>query len=391
MSAAMNRARKQVAIVGTAGVPARYGGFETLADCLCAHLATFDLEVAVYCTGRLYPERLAKYRGAELRYLPFEANGWQSLLYDALSILHALWKRADALLLLGVSGAFLLPLVRLVSSARVVTNIDGIESRREKWGPLTRRILRALEWFAVRFSHAVIADNEGIGQYVAERYGVEAEVIAYGGDHVAPRGNEPAPPVAGRYALLLARIEPENNIETILRAFADEALRRELSLVAVGNWDASEYGRELKASYRGRDGYLLLDAIYDRDKVRSLRAHAAIYVHGHSAGGTNPSLVEAMFCRAPIAAFDCSFNRYTLAGLGSYFRSAEELEAVLSRIGAAVGSDTREVRALARVRYTWSTIAAHYATVLGAEATHLLGEEADPEVEPLLSTGSGER
>jgi glycosyltransferase involved in cell wall biosynthesis len=391
MIAATNRATKKVAIVGTAGVPARYGGFETLAECLCEHLETFDLDVAVYCTGRLYPERHAKYRGAELRYLPLEANGWQSLLYDALSICHALWKRADTLLLLGVSGAFLLPLVRLLSPARVVTNIDGIESRREKWGPFTRQILRALEWFAVRFSHAVIADNEGIRQYVAERYGVDAEVIAYGGDHVAPRGNEPAPAFAGRYALLLARIEPENNIETILRAFAGETVRREFSLVAIGNWAASEYGRDLKARYGGRDGYVLLDAIYDRDKVRSLRAHAAVYLHGHSAGGTNPSLVEAMFFRAPIAAFDCSFNRYTLAGLGAYFRSAEGLEAVLSGPGAAVDADTREVRALARARYTWSTIAERYATVLGAEATQVLGGRPDPEAAPLRPTGSDER
>jgi glycosyltransferase involved in cell wall biosynthesis len=356
---------RHVAIVGTAGVPPRYGGFETLAACLCEHFEATGPRLSVYCSSELYPERPREYHGAELRHLPLKANGWQSMLYDAASIAHAVVNKADAVLLLGVSGAFVLPFVRLLTSVHIVTNVDGVESRREKWGPVARRLLRALEWCAIRFSHEIIADNQGICEYLLREYGVHADVIPYGGDHVAPRGDEPMPSVEGPYALVIARIEPENNIDMILQAFDAPEVTGSISLVAIGNWSASEYGRQLRRRYSEKPGFSLLDAIYDRDRIRSLRAHASVYIHGHSAGGTNPSLVEAMFFPVPTVAFDCVFNRYTLTERGAYFGSPNALRSELLKPDAARRIDLAAVKALALERYTWGRVAAQYAAALG--------------------------
>ncbi|MGC3999864.1 MAG: DUF1972 domain-containing protein [Anaeromyxobacter sp.] len=362
--------KNQIVIAGSAGVPARYGGFETLAACLCERLGPVapSTRFAVYCSSGLYPERSRDYFGAELRYMPLRPTGWQSMLYDAVSMIHALMRRADTILLLGVSGAFILPLIRLVSNVRIVTNVDGLESRRKKWGPVARWLLRALEWCAVRFSHVVIADNEGIREHLAATYGASgALVIAYGGDHLAAEHAAADAPLEAPYALVLARIEPENNIHQILEAFEDQALQDRMTLVAIGNWDASDYGRNLRQRYGCRRGYALLDPVYDRDKVRAYRSHARCYIHGHSAGGTNPSLVEAMFFPVPIVAYECTFNRHTMEGQGAYFADATALNAWLRRLAMDGGSaETSGVMKLAAERYTWSRIAAEYARVLAA-------------------------
>ncbi len=181
----------RISIIGTVGVPANYGGFETLAENLVRHhqLSPKSVELTVYCSKHSYEAQPATFLSARLRYVPLAANGVQSIPYDIWSLFSSVRHGCDAILLLGVSGALALPLIRLISSARIVTNIDGIEWRREKWRGLARWFLRLSERMAVRFSHQVVADNGGIADYVTETYGRECAVIAYGGDHavaVAP-------------------------------------------------------------------------------------------------------------------------------------------------------------------------------------------------------------
>ena len=352
----------KVFIVGCAGVPAAYGGFETLAEnlVLCRERLGLDAELTVFCSGRAGP---AEFHGARLAYVRLPANGVASVAYDVWSLVLALWRRADVVLVLGVSGAVALPLVRCLGRTRVVTNIDGIEWRRAKWGLLARSFLRLSEWMAVWFSHVVVADNQGVADHVARQYGARCTVIAYGGDHAVTAARRPYPGVLPvRYALALCRIEPENNVEMILEAFAHHPA---LPLVFVGNWEASAFGRGLRARYRSFAHLVLADPEYDLGVLRTLREGACLYVHGHSAGGTNPSLVEMMHFGVPVAAFDCSFNHHTTWGQAAYFASAAELGLVVATLPAleASGAGAR-MRELARQHYTWNQVGAEYFRVL---------------------------
>ena len=175
------------AIIGTVGVPGRYGGFETLTENLVRFHDTHNGpgEITVYCSAPAYDERPKTYLGARLRYLPLKANGIQSIPYDMLTMLDAVARRQDAMLILGVSGAALLPLVRLFAPrCRIVTNIDGLEWKRDKWRGVAKWYLRLSEKMAVRWSHAVVADNLAIAQHVRDAYGQEAEVIALSLIHI---------------------------------------------------------------------------------------------------------------------------------------------------------------------------------------------------------------
>lgn len=357
---------KTISILGTVGIPASYGGFETLAENLARFHQAHALagELVVYCSAKSYPARSGSHLGARLRYVRLNANGVASIPYDIVSLLSAVRHRSDVILLLGVSGAIALPLVRMLSRARIVTNIDGIEWKREKWKGAARWFLRLSERMAVRFSHEVIADNAGIAEHVSRSYGRDCHVIAYGGDHAVAVPTRPyaGPPLPPRYALALCRIEPENNISLMLEAFARAD---SLPLVFIGNWNNSEYGRELKRRYATTSRLRLLDPIYDLGVLHTLRSQASVYVHGHSAGGTNPSLVEMMHFGVPVMAYDCEFNRYTTDGKAFWFRDVESLGAALdaltpeqtTHVGAAM-------KRIAQERYTWDAVGQTYFNLL---------------------------
>lgn len=356
--------RHTVAIVGCAGVPAAYGGFETLAENLVIYREQqgLNVDITVFCSGSPPPEGAREFHGARLRHLPLSANGVASIVYDAWALALA-WRTVDSVLLLGVSGAIALPLLRCFGRTKVVTNIDGIEWRRAKWGWLARTFLHLSEWLAVRCSHVVVADNQGVAEHVERSYGRPCTVIAYGGDHAVQA--EPSPwrtVLPARYALALCRIEPENNVEMILDAFSRDP---GLPLVFVGNWQASAFGRAMRERYGNHSHMTLADPEYATGALRTLREGASLYVHGHSAGGTNPSLVEMMHFGVPIAAYDCNFNRHTTYGQAWYFTDASELAALVAGLG---GTQSQEVgsrlKMLARCHYTWERIGAVYFQVL---------------------------
>ena len=343
--------RNPVVVIGTVGVPSRYGGFESLVENL---LDSLDQKYVVYCSSMAYENQAREYKGAVLRYVRLQANGLSSMLYDAVSVLDAVWRGDRQLLILGVSGAFILPLIRSIKpTTRLVINIDGIEWQRQKWGRGARWLLRKLEQWAVRNAHVVIADNLAIAHYVNSTYGRNCEVIAYGGDH-AVMGRNVKTEAAEDYALSVCRIEPENNIHLILQAFHETGQR----LRIVGNWQASEYGRDLKQRYAASRHLEILDPIYDLDRLYEHRARMKLYVHGHSAGGTNPSLVEAMHFGRPILAFDCTYNRATLEGQGEYFYDVASLKRLISYPDRP--SRDEAILETARRRYTWDAIRKRY-------------------------------
>lgn len=351
----------RVAIIGTVGLPAAYSGFETLAEHLVRYneRAGAPLDLTVYCSSRHFKERPARYHGATLRYVDLDANNASSLVYDAVTMASAVRHGVDTILLLGVSGAWVLPFVRLFTQTRIVTNIDGIEWRREKWRGIAKWVLRISERLAVRWSHAVVADNGAIVDYVRQAYGSESHLIAYGGDHALDTPGQPFPGLPARYALALCRIEPENNVHMILEAFAGDL---PLPLVFIGNWDRSSYGRALKRQYASHDNIVILDPIYNTAPLRTIREGCAVYIHGHSAGGTNPSLVEMMHFGKPILAFDCVFNRKSTDQSAIFFKDGGDLrEQINAGVDPASGD---RMAVIARDRYNWDEIGKAYVTLV---------------------------
>lgn len=363
-----------LSIVGTVGLPAAYGGFETLAEQLAQRLSKHRT-VQVFCTGKRYPDihtRPQHASGADLSYVEWDANGWQSMPYDFVSLWRAA-RQSRTILVLGVSGCLLLPVVRLLwPCTRIVTNVDGLEWKRQKWGPLARAVLRVSEWAAVQFSHAVVADNQGIREHITNTYQQQSYLIAYGGDQAAPLPARAAAALGtplrdtrfapDSYFLGVCRIEPENHIADILEAFSNTP---QANLVLVGNWNASDYAQRLRNQYRDATNIELKDPIYDLARLQQLRASARAYIHGHSAGGTNPSLVEAMHTSMPVLAYDVDYNRHTTQNQAIYWQDSGELaqhlrEVTTETLRHIAGCMTQ----IAQRHYTWTVVTQQYADIL---------------------------
>ena len=355
--------KQRIAIIGTVGLPAKYGGFETLADHLVTHLSS-KYDFTVYCSKKKYSkeEQIDSYKGAKLEYINLEANGVQSIPYDTISILKALRKN-DVLLILGVAGAWILPFVKFFTNKKIIISIDGIEWKRDKWSLFAKLYLWWAEKIAVRYSHIDISDNESIQDYTALRYETLSRVIEYGADHtlqVTPNQEDyiKYPFMKNDYAVKVCRIEPENNVHVVLEAFKQLP---NSNLVLVGNWNNSEYGKNLKEEYSNIPNIHIYDPIYNQREIDLIRGNAALYVHGHSAGGTNPSLVEAMYLELPIIAFNVSYNKTTTENKAIYFSTSEELVAKLKIVSETeMGKLRKEMKAIALRRYTWEKISNQY-------------------------------
>lgn len=384
--------KKRVAIIGTTGLPAKYGGFETLAHHLVDRL-NHRFNITVYCSNKYFAKKQSRpefFNGAKLVYLPFNANGYQSIIYDICSIFHAL-RNSDVLLLLGVPGAIALPFVKLFTNKPILVNIDGQEWKRPKWNWIAKKILRFSERIAVNIADTVITDNCIIREYVEDYYNrKDAWLIEYGADHVSKQPKTAEAFVKykfldKKYAFNVCRIEPENNVHIILKAFAQ---RPNQILVVVGLWNHSSYGIELKKQYSQYDNIYLLDPIYEQEALNILRSNASLYVHGHSAGGTNPSLVEAMGLRLPVLAFDISYNRETTGHRAAYFRNSDDLLSVIDELTDFKKYEiANSLGQFAKEKYTWDRIANLYAMAFEGDdvsVIDLLTESVSHQKEELI-------
>ncbi|MGB0403853.1 MAG: DUF1972 domain-containing protein [Salibacteraceae bacterium] len=377
------KTKKNVAIIGTVGVPACYGGFETLAEQLVSN-NDGSQNITVYCSGKKYPKekRTTNYKNAKLVYIPLEANGIQSILYDTISIIHALFF-SDVLLVLGVAGAWLFPLIRLLTNKKIIVSIDGIEWKRDKWSRLAKWYLWWAEKMAVRYSHLDISDNESIQDYTAMRYGTLSNIIEYGADHaskvqISKSDIKIYPFLAKPYAFKVCRIEPENNIHVVLDAFAHLP---EYPLVMVGNWKNSQYGLDLKKRYGEYKNINLLDPIYDQTQLDLLRSNCFLYVHGHSAGGTNPSLVEAMFLGLPILSFGVSYNRTTTDHKAFYFKDSVDIQWIIKDTKLVeFKAQGKLMKEIAENRYTWKIVSAKYNFLVKKALEMDYKKSAEPEL-----------
>lgn len=354
---------KKVAVVGIQGIPAQYGGFETLVHNLIIQRQSEDILYTVYCSSKSYSKRITAYEGSQLKYIRLSANGIQSIFYDGLSLFKTI-RGYDVILILGVSGCVFLPIIQLFSRSKIIVNIDGLEHRRDKWSRTVKLFLYLSECIAVRYADHIIADNKGIQEYVYQHYQKRVKVIAYGGDHVLRLiAKEKEFAILKQYnlknnaySLSICRIEPENNCHVILEAFAP---RKDI-LVFIGNWERCNYGKRLKLTYKNSQNIVILDSLYDLDILYVLRKHCKCYIHGHSAGGTNPSLVEAMFFGRPIIANDVIYNRATTENEAHYFSGVEELQQLLSDRNPSFEQNAASMYEIANRLYRWDTIAKQY-------------------------------
>lgn len=365
--------KQKLAIIGTVGLPAAYGGFETLTEHLVKNLSD-QFEITVYCSGKFYPkeEQQEEFLGAKLKYIPLNANGLQSIPYDIISIFHAAFK-ADLLLILGVSGCLVLPFVKFFTKKKFFVNIDGIEWKRNKWNKLVKQFLRYSEIFAVEAAEEIITDNKVISDYLATTYNYKSFLIEYGGDQathvpITSKYKMQYPFLGQPYAFTVCRIEPENNIHVILSGMSENS---NLPLVIIGNWSKSAYGEELKKTYNNYAHIHLLDPIYEPEPLNTIRSNCSIYLHGHSAGGTNPSIVEAMNLGLPIIAYDVTYNRESTEHEALFFKDEEDLKGRVKQLSAddhlrkALGQKMLEI---AKRRYTWEIIAKKYHLMINPEA-----------------------
>jgi glycosyltransferase involved in cell wall biosynthesis len=355
--------RLKVHIVGTHGVPAKYGGFETLADYLCQNLHN-DFDITVYCNAFKYTERPNEYFGVKLKYIRIEANGFKGIFYDLYTYVYALLTSDVILYLSPVGSGFMTPL-KYLTGKKVIVNHGGLnEWEREKLNWLQKKWAKFNHRIAAKFANSNIVDNELYQTSLKQTFNAESIVIRYGGDHAKKisKEHEPFsmkyPFVNEKYAVSVSRAQVDNNIHIVLEAFEHFY---EYKIVLVSNWNISNYGKELKDKYKGHPNMILLDAIYDKEELDFVRGNAYLYIHSHSRCGTAPSLVEAMNLELPVLSFDVPTNRETTKNEALYFYDALSLQNILSSISEEQICNLRlNLHSIALKEYSWKTICHQY-------------------------------
>ncbi len=356
-------------MVGTRGVPARYGGFETAVEEVGRRLAAAGHQVRVYCRRPTtahrdgpQPDAPDHYLGMDLVHLPaLRRRSLETLSHTALSVGHLVCHRTDVAFVFNAANAPLLPLLRL-ARIPVATHVDGLEWRRAKWGVAGRRYYRAAEGLAVRWSDALIADSQGIADYYAHEFGTSTRLIAYGAPIIDPGGDALAglDLAPGGYHLVVARFEPENHVLEAVEGYV--ASPAEKPLVVVGSAPYSTGYTQAVTRAADDPRVRLLGGVWDASVLDQLYANALTYVHGHSVGGTNPSLLRAIGAGAATVAWDVSFNREVLRDDGWYFDGPASLATLLPQVEADVEEAAARGRSLvARARdYDWDEVATAY-------------------------------
>lgn len=365
----------RIGILGTRGIPGRYGGFETLAEELSARLAARGHDVTVYTRTRYAEPGLTEWRGAKIRVLPTIPTKYlDTVVHGVLSGIDAAFERFDAVLICNAINAASAFLPRLGGKTRVVLNVDGLERHRRKWSTIGRLAYRVSERVSTVIPDAVVSDARVIQAYYRERYGLETVLIAYGGDLPEPAGSETLERLglsAERYVLYVSRLEPENNALAVLRAYRDVAGPTPLVLVGDAPYAASYIAR-LK---READPRVLFPGAIYGEGYRQLLARAAVYVQATEVGGTHPALVEAMGYGRLVCYNATPENEEVAGGVGLPFdvNRPETLSRLLKSAlddPAAYSVMKERARTRTRERYGWDDVVDRYEAIL--EGRHLV-------------------
>jgi glycosyltransferase involved in cell wall biosynthesis len=355
----------RIGILGTRGIPNVYGGFEQFAQFLALGLQQRGHVVYVYNSSE-HPFREKEWKGIHI----IHCGDWEKkigtagqFIYDYNCFRDAAHRDYDILLQLGYTSSSVWRRLWPEKAVNVV-NMDGLEWKRSKYNRITRRFLRLAERWAVKYGDVLVADSIGIRDYIEKEYGRSSIYIPYGAD--IPKQFDPGVP--GRYGLgsdgyylLMARMEPENNIEMIIRGWMESEKRK--PLVLIGN-PGNAFGKYLQTTYRHEQLHFL-GAIYDVGLVNALRHYSSLYLHGHSVGGTNPSLLEAMACGCAIAAHDNAFNKAILNNDACYFSTPQGVAGILDGTQTQALIDERKQKNTLKIRtlYDWDKIIGDYEKV----------------------------
>lgn len=362
--------QSKVLVLGTRGIPAQHGGFETFAEYLALYLSQNNWHVTVYCQidgkGKITRDT---WQNIERVNIPIARPGaLGTMIFDLIATAHSLTQRGLPLVL-GYNTAVFGLLYRLIGRKHVI-NMDGIEWKRAKWGKLAKAWFYLNERIGCWVGNCLIADHPEIARHLATRVSPEKiTMIPYGADHASAGDNSILSTLGiepRQFALIVARPEPENSILEIVSAFSRSA-RGNHKLVVLGNFDAASNSYHKSVFDAAGENVIFPGAIYDKQKVAALRLNCSMYFHGHTVGGTNPALVEALGAGCAVVAHDNPFNRW-VAGLGArFFGSATECDRIISEL-LATPTNLIAMRESSLLRhqeaFQWEGVLAQYERLL---------------------------
>ena len=349
-----------IAIIGTRGIPNRYGGFEQFAEKLSVGLLQKGHTITVYNSHK-HPYQKKEWNGIQIIHC-YDAEHWLGtagqFVYDLNCIRHAKKNNFDVILFLGYTSSSVWRRF-FPKKALIISNMDGLEWKRSKYSPLVKVFLKYAEKLAVKYSDFLIADSPVIQAYLKNKYNTESRYIPYGAEAVVDLKEKLLVDfnvTANNYFMLMARMEPENNIEMILDGFHQS--RSDKKFIVLGN-TGNAFGRSMLKKFADDKRIQFAGAIFDSDITHSLRRFCSLYFHGHSVGGTNPSLLEAMADGALIATHDNEFNRAVVKEDAYYFTTATD---VRNLVGSVNTNQRMIENNLAKInsQYNWPAVIEQY-------------------------------
>ena len=362
-----------IAFISTRGIPNNYGGFEQFAEYISVGLVERGHNVTVY-SPHFHPYKEKEFRGVKIKHI-YSPENWMgssvgSFFYDFFSLRDALKKeKFDIIYEAGYTSivpAYIWFNVEKIKSPIFTTNMDGLEYKRSKFNKWVQKFLFWEEQATVKHSHYLIADNKGIQDYYKEKYGKESKLLAYGAniyDNYNEAFLKEFDLQTNNYFLLIARLEPENNIELVIQGYLNSNQKEIRPLIIIGKTN-TPHGKQLTKKYGTEKSVRFIGGIYDFDKINSIRYFSTAYFHGHSVGGTNPSLLEAMASNCFIIANDNPFNRAVLHDEALYFSSPKDVSSILNDINTILTNKkdlfTKKNRDEIRTNYSWEKLIDEY-------------------------------
>ena len=354
----------KIAILGSRGIPNKYGGFEQFAEYVSVGMVNSGHEVTVY-SPHFHEYKKNRFKGVHIIHKKcFESKLGSSahFFYDYICLKDALQKDYDIILELGYQSVAISYLLLPIKKSIIVTNMDGLEWKRDKWSPLVKKITKWFEKLGAEKSHYLVSDNKGIKDYLFNAYGKVSDMIPYGAEVFSTPTLEDLK-VYGlhphKYFVLIARLEPENNIEAVLDGYIKS--NSTYKFIVIGNSNTA-YGSTLKEKYID-SGVNFIGGVYNINILNNIRFHAKAYFHGHSVGGTNPSLLEAMASSAFIVAHDNIFNTSVLNDSAVYFKNKDDIASILTRIEQGdferKNMINKNIQKIENI-YSWSLITSQY-------------------------------
>lgn len=359
----------KIAIIGTRGVPARYGGFETCAQELSTRLAQKGHKVIVYCRNSNSPDKPKEFNGVKLIHLPsIKTKIMDTFSHTFLSMIHILFQKVDVILVFNAANSPLCIIPGLFGK-KIAINVDGLEWKRKKWGRIAKKYYQFAEYLATKVCNKIITDSRTIQKYYREKYNIESTFIAYGANievSSKPEIIKKYNLIKDNYFFVVTRLEPENNIDLTIKAF--EQVKTDKKLVIVGGVNyKSKYVQELKETKDSR--IIFIPPLYENDHIKELFCNCYVYVHGNEVGGTNPALLSALGYGNCVLSLNVPYNEEVVSKSAIlYEKSIEDLSTKMQYLidNPDIVLDYRK-KAVNRIKeagYLWEKVTDDYENLL---------------------------